>query len=240
MASSRLELPTGNRTEAMQPMSGIGCLLQGPLVGASRLDAPRNRKGNNMSSSTLATPKATPGFDINTHFRSVMSDLGLSPEDTGGTITFVGEDPIFPSVHRLGACIGIPIMAGAAGIANIWRQRSGRGQDLSLDLRKAIHGINPLYKFMPTINGYPYQLPYFLGNPMGFDLYRTKDGRFFLPTGAYPRLLNSMCTFLGCSPDKDSIAKAVSKWEGLELDEEAADKGLVFALIRTAEKRAAH
>ena len=77
-------------------------------------------------------------------------------------------------------------MAGAAGIADIWRQRSGRGQDLTLDLRKAIHGINPMYKFMPTINGYPYQLPYFLGNPMGFDLYRTKDGRFFLPTGAYP------------------------------------------------------
>ena len=69
-----------------------------------------------------------------------MDDLGLSPEDTGVTITFVGEDPIFPSAHRLGACIGIPIMAGAAGIANIWRQRTGRGQYLSIDLRKAIHG----------------------------------------------------------------------------------------------------
>jgi hypothetical protein len=126
-----------------------------------------------------------------------MNDLGLSPEDTGGTITFVGEDPIFPSVHRLGACIGIPIMAGAAGIADIWRQRSGRGQDLSLDLRKAIHGINPMYKFTPTINGYPYQLPYFIGNPMGFDLYQTKDGRWFLPTGAYPRLLGQFGTRRG-------------------------------------------
>ena len=107
-------------------------------------------------------------------------------------------------------------------------------------MRKAIHGINPMYKFMPTINGYPYQLPYFLGNPMGFDLYRTKDGRFFLPTGAYPRLLNSMCTFLGCSPDKDSIANAVAKWDSAELDEAAAEKDLVFAVIRTAEEWAAH
>jgi crotonobetainyl-CoA:carnitine CoA-transferase CaiB-like acyl-CoA transferase len=169
-----------------------------------------------------------------------MSDLGLLPEDTGGTITFVGDDPILPSTHRLGACIGIPIMAGAAGIADIWRQRSGNGQDLSLDLRKAIHGINPMYKFRPTINGYPYQMPYFIGNPMGFDFYPTKDGRFFLPTGAYPGLLNSMCAFLGCSPDKDSIAKAVSRWDGLELDEAAAAKELVFALVRTAEEWAAH
>lgn len=193
-----------------------------------------------MSSSTVTTPRATAGFDINAHFRAVMNELGLSPEDTGGTITFVGEDPIFPSPHRLGACIGIPIMAGAAGIADIWRQRSGRGQDLTLDLRKAIHGINPMYKFMPTINGYPYQLPFGIGNPMGFDLYQTKDNRWFLPTGAYPRLLHGMCTFLGCSPDKDSIAKAVSTWDSAELDEAAAAAGLVFAVIRTPEEWAAH
>ena len=122
-----------------------------------------------MSGNASAPPVVATGFDINAHFRSVMDDLGLTPEDTGGTITFVGEDPIFPSVHRLGACIGIPIMAGAAGIADIWRQRSGVGQDLSLDLRKGVHGINPMYKFMPTINGYPHQPPYFTGTPAGAD-----------------------------------------------------------------------
>ena len=193
-----------------------------------------------MSSNTLATPQTTASFDVNARFRSVMTELGLCPEDTGGTITFVGEDPIFPSVHRLGACIGIPIMAGAAGIADIWRQRSGRGQDLTLDLRKAIHGINPMYKFMPTINGYPYQLPYLVGNPMTFGLYRTKDGRWFLPTGGYPRMLQNMCTFLRCSPDQDSIANAVSKWDSAELDEAAAEAGLVFAVVRTPEEWAAH
>ena len=87
---------------------------------------------------TSNTSKGSGSFDINAEFRSVMHDLGLSPEDTGGTITFVGEDPIFPSVHRLGACISIPIMAGAAGIADIWRQRTGRGQDLTLDLLQGI------------------------------------------------------------------------------------------------------
>src|SRR6201987_424800 len=206
MTSSRLELPAGNRAEAVQPGSGFGSGFQGPLRGEVAPECSKQSKGINMSSNTLAAPKATPGFDVNAHFRSVMNELGLNPEDTGGTITFVGEDPIFPSVHRLWDCISIPILAGAAGIANILRQRAGHGQALTLDVRKAIQGINPMYKFMPTINGYPHQLPYFIGNPMGFDLYRTKDGRFFLPTGAYPRLLNSMCTFLGCSPAKDSIA----------------------------------
>jgi hypothetical protein len=58
--------------------------------------------GITLSSRTLATPQVSAGFDVNAQFRSVMNELGLSPEDTGGTITFVGEDPIFPSVHRLG------------------------------------------------------------------------------------------------------------------------------------------
>src|SRR6185503_12931856 len=194
-----------------------------------------------MTSTASDTPKVSTGFDINAEFWSVMHELGLNPEDTGGKITFVGEDPIFPSVHRLGACISIPIMAGAAGIADIWRQRTGRGQDLTLDLRKAIHGINPGYKFMPTVNGYPYQLPYWVGAPpMGFDLYRTKDGRLFLPTGAYPRMLERMCTFLGCAPDKVSIAKAVSQWDSEELDAAAAEAGVVYAIVRTPEEWAGH
>src|ERR1700738_1632929 len=69
-------------------------------------ECPKQLKGIKMSSSTLATPIGSTGFDVNAHFRSVMNELGLSPEDTGGAITFVGEDPIFPSVHRLGARIG--------------------------------------------------------------------------------------------------------------------------------------
>ena len=56
-----------------------------------------------MTSPALDTLKVSTGFDINAEFRSVMHELGLSPEDTGGKITFAGEDPIFPSVHRLGA-----------------------------------------------------------------------------------------------------------------------------------------
>jgi crotonobetainyl-CoA:carnitine CoA-transferase CaiB-like acyl-CoA transferase len=62
----------------------------------------------------------------------------------------------------------------------------------------------------------------------------------FLPTGAYPRMLEGMCTFLGCSPDKDSIAKAVSQWDSEELDKAAAEAGVVYAIVRTPEEWAVH
>src|SRR5258705_12392284 len=54
-------------------------------------------------------------FDVNGAFDEFMHGIGLSPDETGGRITFIGSDPIFESRHRIGACISIPIMAGAAG-----------------------------------------------------------------------------------------------------------------------------
>jgi len=53
-------------------------------------------------------------FNIDEHFTELMRSVGLEPSDTGGTITFVGEDPIFESRVRLGAAYSIPYMGTAA------------------------------------------------------------------------------------------------------------------------------
>ena len=49
-------------------------------------------------------------FNINEHFTELMNGIGLDPSDTGGMITFVGEDPIMESRVRLGASYSIPYM----------------------------------------------------------------------------------------------------------------------------------
>jgi crotonobetainyl-CoA:carnitine CoA-transferase CaiB-like acyl-CoA transferase len=190
--------------------------------------------------STSARSADAKDFDINKAFEEFMHGIGLSPGETGGRIAFIGSDPIFESRHRIGACISIPIMAGAAGAATVWRMRTDRGQDLSLDVRKAIHGVNPVYKFKPTVNGYPYQMPYAIGNHMIFDLYLTKDGRWVLPTGGYPHMLAEWCALLRCSPEKDSIANAVLKWNGQDLDDVAAEWNMIFAMCRSHEEWAQH
>jgi hypothetical protein len=48
------------------------------------------RRTTIMTITTSDTPKVSTGFDINAEFWSVMHELGLTPEDTGGKITFVG------------------------------------------------------------------------------------------------------------------------------------------------------
>ena len=123
-------------------------------------------------------------FNINEHFNELMKSVGLDPADTGGSITFVGEDPIMESRIRLGAAYAIPYMGTAAAAAMIWKMRTGRGQDLKIDLRKAVHYIADIP--WSTLNGRTYTAPFMMGCPLTEESYPTKDGRRFSPIGFYP------------------------------------------------------
>ena len=118
-------------------------------------------------------------FNINEHFNELMKSIGLDPADTGGAITFVGEDPIMESRIRLGAAYSIPYMGTAAAAAMIWKMRTGRGQDLKIDLRKAIHYIADIP--WSTLNGRTYHRA--LHDWLRFDQKRTTRRR----TGAASR-----------------------------------------------------
>ena len=41
----------------------------------------------------------------------LLSAVSLARAATGGAVSIAGQDPILPAAHRLGACIGIPLMA---------------------------------------------------------------------------------------------------------------------------------
>jgi hypothetical protein len=77
-------------------------------------------------------------FDIDQAFATFMKDLGQSPSDGGGTVTFTGRDPILRSHFRIGSCMAIPAMAAGVGAAAIWKERTGEGQNVKIDLREAI------------------------------------------------------------------------------------------------------
>lgn len=93
--------------------------------------------------SSLHNPEQTSfDGDLLSHLARLLAGTGVSPADTGGTITFIGSDPIFPSAVRLASVFALSAMAAAVGAAAISRMRTGQGQDLSIDLRRAAHGID--------------------------------------------------------------------------------------------------
>jgi len=206
-----------------------------------------------MTSNTLDTPKTnaikppitrnlTAAPDVNQDFRRLLDGVGLDAKDTGGEVTFTGADPILPSKHRLGAIMALGMMGPAVATQILYRMRGGPAQDLSVDLRKAVAHINPIYLFKPTTGGYPLHSPLLTPKyaPMEFTLYRTKDGRSFLPTAVYPDMWLGWAGLLKSGFDVESVGQAISQWNALDLENAAAERGMLGTIARTPEEWYAH
>jgi crotonobetainyl-CoA:carnitine CoA-transferase CaiB-like acyl-CoA transferase len=195
---------------------------------------------------TGQTPRALDPFDGPTPYdpsvplERLLADVGLSTADTGGDVSFEGEDPILPAVHRLGACIGVPLMAAAVGAVAVHRLRGGPAQELHLDLRQAVHSINPGAFWRPTLNGELPPHPLLLDNPFLVTPYRTGDGRWIMASGVLPHLAAKWCRFLGVPPDGARVAAAVSTWRAAELEDAASALGLPVAVVRSPEEWTDH
>ena len=170
----------------------------------------------------------------------LLAGTGVDPADTGGTITFAGCEPLFPSAVRLGSVFALSAMAAAVGAAAIWRMRTGRGQDLFIDLRRASHGINPELTFGPTINGLPYPNP--IGNVHPFSVFpfQTKDERWVFPSAVYPAQQFAWTNFFNCGANHRSVAAAIAKWDAEQLEEAANAGGHTLCIARTPEEWARH
>jgi crotonobetainyl-CoA:carnitine CoA-transferase CaiB-like acyl-CoA transferase len=170
----------------------------------------------------------------------LLSDVDLSAEATGGSVSFAGADPILAARHRLGACIGVPLMAGALAAVTFHRHRGGPAQDLALDLRQAVHSINPGAFWHPTLNEEPPPYPLLFDNPFTVIPYRTADGRWVMASGVYPHQVASWCRFLDVPPDMAKVAKAIATWDAFELEEAATLEGLPICVVRSQGEWLAH
>jgi len=179
-------------------------------------------------------------FDPCQHLARLLASLGLSAASAGGAVSFAGADPILPSRLRLGACIGIPVMAAAVGAAAIWKLRTGEGQDLRLDLRQAVHGITPQAFWHPTLNGEPPPSPLVADNPFLLDSYPTRDDRTVMASAVYPHQVVKWCRFLDVPPDRSRVAAAIARWDAASLEEAAAEAALPLCVIRTPQEWACH
>jgi hypothetical protein len=113
--------------------------------------------------------------------------VGLEPE-SGGAVTFFGRDPIVSSPLPFATIAAVALMAKAVSVAALWRSRSGQGQDLSVNLGKALHRLCPFYdKKWELLNGYAPGNPADPKNPfMPTNMYRTRDNRRILFMNIYP------------------------------------------------------
>jgi crotonobetainyl-CoA:carnitine CoA-transferase CaiB-like acyl-CoA transferase len=168
----------------------------------------------------------------------VLAEVGLDQSSGGGNVVFEGRDPIISSPLPLATMAAVSLMAKAVTAADIWRLRTGEGQDLSVKLGQVLHRLCPFYdKKWELLNGYAPGTPHDPTNPfMPSFMYPTRDGRWMQFVNIYPRTKTAALAFLGCNDDPRAIGEAIRKWDALPLEEAANRAGLQATVVRTAEE----
>jgi crotonobetainyl-CoA:carnitine CoA-transferase CaiB-like acyl-CoA transferase len=209
-------------------------------TGATRGQKPSsNGRLTAALESKLKNPVSSPEFDLLANTNNVLSDIGLTAADSGGRLSFYGQDPIISSPHRFGAMAAIGLAAKSVAAAALWRARTGEGQDIHVDVRKALRRFCGFFDGKwETINGRAPAMGGFAGNPfLELPLFRkTRDGRYVVALDFYPRSKTDTLKFLRCTDSLGSIENAILQWRAEELETAAAEEGLVLAMVRTTEE----
>jgi hypothetical protein len=189
--------------------------------------------------STLKNPASSSDFDLLANTNEVLSNVGLTAADSGGRLSFYGLDPIIPSPHRFGAMAAIGLAAKSVAAAALWRARTGEGQDIHVDVRKALRRFCGFFEGKwETMNGRPPAMGGFAGNPFLElpILHKTRDGRYVVALDFYPRSKTDTLKFLRCTDSIGSIENAILQRRADDLEESTAEEGLILAKVRTTEE----
>jgi len=193
----------------------------------------------NKIQATLAHPATAADFDLHAGVNEVLKDVGLASADGGGKLEFAGLDPIIPSPHRFGTMAAIGLAAKAVAVAALWRQRTGEGQDIAVDVRKALSRFYGFFeRKWETING---RGPVPLEEPLNPFIspklfHETQDGRHVVAINIYPQLASRALNLLKSMSTSEAVRSAILQWRAEDLENAAVEAGLPMAMVRTFEE----
>src|SRR6201987_711344 len=188
-----------------------------------------NDKSNRLTEALeekLSHPATSPDLDLKKGVNEVLADVGMTSDDCGGELSFYASDPILPSPLRFGTMAAIGLAARSVAVAALWRQATGEGQNISVDVRKALRRFCGFFEEKwETVNGRPPSPGGYSGSPfLEIPLFReTRDGRHVIALDFYPQLRARTLSFLRCSENIESIQNAILQWNAEDL--EAAGAG---------------
>lgn len=188
----------------------------------------------------VENPISSDDFDFEAHLAAVLREAGFQPDDCGGAVTFSsGADPLVPGRFRFGSAAALALAGKGVAASAIWRDRGGEPQDITIDVRKAfrrfagfadgrwelINGRQPSLKWLKRSAFI--DLPFFR---------RTKDGRSVVALNVYPGLRSKALDLLGCPDSSAAVNAAIANWNADDLEQAAAEAGIVVAKVRSLEE----
>lgn len=166
--------------------------------------------------------------------RTILPIAGWPAAMADGVAFTGGTDPVLPTPFRIGATGAAALAATGLAAAALWELRTGRRQDVSVDLRQATASLRSGHYM--KMSGKP--VPTDRNTIMG--VYPAKHGRWSYLHCNFPNHREAALKVLGVAEDREAVRKAVASWDALELEEAIIAAKGAGGMVRTKAEWARH
>jgi crotonobetainyl-CoA:carnitine CoA-transferase CaiB-like acyl-CoA transferase len=164
---------------------------------------------------------------------SKLVKLAGLPQRSTDDVEIAGSGPIFPTRYNIVPPAAAVLAATGVAAADLWALKTGRRQQVRVTATGAAAAMRGS-RYLKLNGKRPDPDP---DNITGF--YPLKDGRWMYLHCNFFNLRDANVGVLGVPPQHDLVAQAVSKWDGLELEEAIFKAGGACGFVRSeAEWRA--
>ncbi len=166
--------------------------------------------------------------------RTILPVAGW-PEERARLVEFTGAaDPVLPTPFRIGETSAAALAATGLAAADLWELRSGRRQEVAVDLRQATASLRSGHYLKMENTDVSRER-----NPV-MGMYPAKNGRWSYVHANFPNHRAAALSVLGCAEDREEVTKAVAKWDALELEEAIIAAKGAGGMVRSMEEWAKH
>lgn len=151
-----------------------------------------------------------------------------------GDAQFAGADPVLRTPYRVGAAGAAALAAVGLAASELWSLRTGRRQQVAVDLRAAAASLRSGYYL--KIDGKAPPAPW---DPMS-GFYPVRDGRWISIHCNFPNHRAAALEVLGTAEDRAKANEASQRWDGTELEDAIHAAGGCAGLARHAQEWVAH
>ena len=145
-----------------------------------------------------------------------------------------GDDPVLPTPFRIGAAGAAALAATGLAAADLWELRTGRRQEVAVDLRQAVASLRSGHYLQ--VNGTKVRNE--RNAVMG--MYPAKNGRWSYVHANFPNHRAAALRVLGCEEDRAAVRRAVASWDAQELEEAIIAAGGAGGMVRSMAEWARH
>ena len=163
----------------------------------------------------------------NEALRTILSVPGWSDERAREVEITGAADPILPTPFRIGETSAAALAATGLAVSDLWKLRTGRGQDITVDTRRATASLRSGHYM--KMDGAPVSTE--RNTIMG--VYPAKNGRWSYLHCNFPNHRAAALSVLGVPEDRTAVTKAVAGWDALELEEAIIAAKGAGGMVRT-------